>query len=352
MNRRDEEVYARELKRVAKQLGLSQSGDVEGTIIRHCLAQFRRWLSSYGEFDALSDVVDDFATSLDMRLEEVHSQADVDALIDGMPSIERAAIAASGAEFNEQTDALTILRVNREPWERAYLAIINCQESHIFRRYFSKWHEIVHRLLEGDQLSLALRETRVNRPEPEEILVDRVAAELAFFPDIFGSLVREECGVDGRLTFETIYRVRERLVPEASYDATLRACLRYSNVPIWLLRCSMALKASEARRMNSPQLRLIPDKPPEAKLRVREVVWGNHTEGLNVRFHPNMRVPESSIISRVSRGSWEVGGEETEPLDIWETSSGGPIGYGEIHVEVEEGMTGELLALVQMKDSS
>ena len=347
MTRREHEAYARELRRVAERLGLSRSGDLESAIIRHCLDQFRLWLSSYGKFEALSDVVDDFATSLDMRLEEVFSPADIEALIKEMPTIERAAIAASGVAFGESTDALTILRVNREPWERAYLAIINCQESHIFRRYFSKWHEIVHRLLEGDQLSFALRETKVDRPEPAEILVDRVAAELAFFPDIFGPVVREECLVDGRLTFETINRVRERLVPDASYDATLRACLRHSEAPMWLLRCSIRLKTGEMRRLNSPQMRLIPDNPPEAKLRVREVVRSARAEELNVQFHPNMRVPESSIVFQTFKGSRAVGGEETEPLDIWETSSGGPIGHGEIHIEVEEGGVDEISALVQ-----
>ena len=350
MPRREQYTYELELRRVADQLGLSRSVDLEDAIIRHCLDQFRGWLSSYGEFEALSDVVDDFATSLDMRLEEVHSPADIETLLDGMPPIERAAIAASGAEFGESTDALTILRVNRQPWERAYLAIINCQESHIYRRYFSKWHEIVHRLLEGDQLSFAFRETKVDRPEPGELLVDKVAAELAFFPDIFGPVVREECTAEGRLTFASISRVRERVVPEASYDATLRACLRHSDAPVWLLRCSMGMKADEMRRLNSPQMRLIPDKLPEEKLRVREVVRSIHTEGTNVHFHRNMRVPESSIVFRAFEGAQAARVEATETLAIWETSSGGPIGHGEIHVEVEEGVDGEIAALVQLLD--
>ena len=344
----ESDAYGQELQRVAQRLGLRQSGDLESAIIGHCLNQFRHWLSSYGEFVVLSDVVDDFATSLDMRLEEVHSPSDIDALMSEMPPIERAAIAASGAEFGETTDALTILRVNRAPWERAYLAIINCQESHIFRRYFSKWHEIGHRLLEGDQLSFALRETKVDRPEPTEVLVDKVAAELAFFPDIFGPVVHEESLTDGRLSFETIHRVRARLVPDASYDATLRACLRYTEAPMWLLRCSMGLRAGELRRLNSSQLSLIPEDPPEAKLRVREVVRSSRTEGLDMRFHPNMRVPESSIVFQTFRGSRSVSGRDIEPLDIWETSSGGPIGHGDIHIEVEEGGDGEISALIQL----
>lgn len=56
-------------------------------------------------------------------------------------------------------------------------------------------------------------------------------------------------------------------------------------------------------------------------------------EDLGIRFHPNMRVPESSIVTLGFHDEWGEPKEGTEALDTWETSSGGPIGYGEVHFE-------------------
>ena len=126
-------------------------------------------------------VGDPFALSLDVRFEEIRGPADMDGLLNRMEGREQATLAALRGEFGADTDAATVLRVNRQPWEPAYLAVINCEGWHEFRRYFSKWHELAHRLLEGSQLTFVLRQTKVERMEPEEVLVDKVAAALAFF---------------------------------------------------------------------------------------------------------------------------------------------------------------------------
>ena len=335
MNRRQRDAYQWELKRVAKELGLAQTGDIEAAIIAHCLDQLREWAVSYGNPDTLSELTDHFATSLGMQLKEVRGQEDIDSLLGQVAPEQRAVIANLKAELGDDTDAVTILRMNRKPWDQVYLAVINCQDWHEFRRYFSKWHEIVHRLIEGQQLTFAFRHTKVTKLEPEEILVDRVAAALAFYPDIFAPIANEEIERDGRLTFAAIDRIRDRVVPDASREATVLACVRHLARPAWFLRCGMGLKAEEARRVNSPQTHMFANEPPREKLRVRTGAPTATGKAIGIRFYPNMQVPEDSVVAKVFHDPQGITEEAREYLEDWSTSSGGPIGSGVIEVEAE-----------------
>ena len=344
------ETYQEVLQRAANQLGLSGSRDLEPAIIDHCLNQLRDWLLTHGEPETLSQLVDRFAMSLDVRFEEVRGPADMDALLNRMEARERPTFAALRSEFGDDTDAATVLRVNRQPWEPAYLAVINCEGWHEFRRYFSKWHELAHRLLEGSQLTFALRQTKVERAEPEEILVDKVAAALAFFPDMFLPVFVEECTKEGGLTFAAVERVRERIAPDASREATLRASLHHTDTPAWFLRCSMGFTADERRNLNSAQMRLIPDDLPEAKLRIIGSSWNPAATALDIRFHRNMRVPDTSAVTEAFHDEQGAVMENVELLDDWETRSGGPIGSGAVRVEAARIDAEEVWALIQLLD--
>ena len=344
------ETYQETLQRAADRLGLSRSKDLEQAIIDYCLNQLRDWIVAHGESETLSQLLDRFAISLDVHFEEVRGPDDLDALLNRMQGSERVTFAALRAEFGDHIDAATVLRVNRKHWEPAYLAVINCEGRHEFRRYFSKWHELAHRLLEGSQLTFALRQTKVERDEPEEVLVDRIAGALAFFPDIFGPAFVEECSNDGGLTFGTVERLRERIAPDASFEATLRACLRHTGKPAWFLRCLMGFTADEQRKLDSLQLQLMPAEPPEPKLRVLASTWSPAAATLNVRFHHNMRVPETSAVAMAFEDEWGVATEKVEALDNWETSSEGPIGAGDIRVEAMRTDAEEVWALIQFLD--
>ena len=183
------------------------------------------------------------------------------------------------------------------------------------------------------QFAFAFRRTIENRPEPGEALVDRVAATLAFYSDMFEPVVREEFAKEGRLTFDVINNVRERIAPDASREATANACLRHVPSPVWFLQCHMGLKISEVLKLNSPQMSFFPEESPEIKLRVRIGSYSSSAEDLGIRFHPNMRVPESSIVTLGFNDAWGKPKQGAEALDAWKTNSGGPIGYGNIHLE-------------------
>ena len=325
--------YELELKRVAEELRLGPTGNFEDVIVEHCLTRLRAWVAVHGTPRTLSELANEFAASLDMRVTEVRTEDDIDAVLEEVAPVQKAVIGDLKAEFGGDTDAVTVRRLNPNPWDRKYWAIINCQGWHEYRRYYTKWHEIVHRLLDGQQLAFAFRRTKENRPEPGEALVDRVAATLAFYPDMFEPVVREAFAREGRLTFDVIDNVRERIAPDASREATANACLRHVPSPVWFLQSRMGLKASEVRKLNNPQMSFFPEESPEAKLRVRIGSYSPSAEELGIRFHPNMRVPESSIVTLGFNDAWGDPQQGTETLDAWETSSGGPIGYGEIHLE-------------------
>ena len=348
MNRLRDGGYGFELKRVAQELSLGSTGNFEDMIVEHCLARLRAWVAAHGTPQTLSQLANEFAASLDMQITEVRTEADIDTVLEDLAPVQKKVIGELRTEFGGDTDAVTVRRLNPKPWDREYWALINCQGWHEFRRYFSKWHEIVHRLLDGQQLAFAFRRTSRNRPEPAEVLVDRVAATLAFYPDMFEPVVREEFAKERRLTFDGIDRVRERIAPDASREATANACLRHIPSPVWFLQCRMGLKASEMRTVNNPQMSFFPEESPESKLRVRNGSSSPPAEELGVRFYPNMRVPESSIVSLGFHDAWGEPQLGTEALDAWETSSGGPIGCGEIHLEAMRSGDDEVWAIAHL----
>lgn len=111
----------------------------------------------------------------------------------------------------------------------------------------------------------------------------------------------------------------------------------------------MGLKASEARKLNNPQMSFFPEEPPEDKLRVRRGSYSPSAEDIGIRFHPNMRVPESSIVTlgfHDERGEPKTG---MEALDTWETTSGGPIGYGDVHFETMKIGNEEVWAIAHLE---
>lgn len=335
MNSLEKQSYNNELKRVAGRLGLPRTGNVEEAIIRYCQNQVAAWIKEHGQPKTLSELSELFAASLSMSIEEIYNEADLKELLKRIPPNLEPIMVRLQTEFDDDTDAVTVRRNNHKPWEYPFLAVINCQGWHAFRRYFTRWHEIVHRLVEGQQLRFAFRHTRTYRPEPEEILVDRITAVIAFYPDIFEPAFHEELQHAGRLTFKVVDETRDKIAPDASREATLLACLRCCSFPVWFVRSRLGYKRMEEQILASPQMSLLPnfDHKPEAKLRVREAACSPVASSLGIRIHQNMRVPDDGIIAQAFWDPLGIIHTGSEQLHTWQTSSSGSIGYGNIEVE-------------------
>ncbi len=351
MAKQNQLAYESELGRVAKNLKIPKRGNIEAAIIGYCQGKLARWIAVHGRPKTLTELLELFVASLNMDIVEIHDETDVSSLLENIPPSREPVMARIQSELDDQTDAITIQRSGHESWERPFLAIVNCQDWHSRRAYFTKWHEVVHRMLEGQQLRMAFRKTQAPHTEPAEVLVDRVAAKLAFYPEIFKPFVIRELESTGKLTFGGADRVRQEVVPEASLQSTVIACLDCCTHPMWFVVCAKGYKRDEERRLSSKQTRLFPDdrQLPQKKLRVRQVGRNSSAASLDLMPYQNMRVPDSSIIAQALTDSFCLTHHGTESLSDWQTSASGPIGYGELEVEAFR-RDDEVWALLRMKN--
>jgi hypothetical protein len=336
VNRSDRDAYDQQLHAAAKRLGLPLRGNIETNIIQYCHAELGKWIVAHGQPLTLTELLELVTASLNLDIKEIWSQSDLDQLLRTIPPAVEPGMALLATELDDKTDAIIFQRQHQRAWERPFLAVINCSGWHGLRRYFSKWHEIVHLILDGKQLRFAFRRTLSDRREPEEILVDRVAAVLAFYSDIFDPVFRRKIAFSGRLTFDVVDAVRNEVVPDASRLATLLACLSRCHFPVSFIRAKMGYKRSEEKLLAEYGTSLFPREfpPPRAKLRVHDVSHSPAMEKSGIRIHKNMEIPKSSIIgSSLNNVKGDIG-RGREQLASWRTSSTGPIGYGEIEVEV------------------
>jgi hypothetical protein len=343
--------YENELIRVAKNLKLNKRGNIEAAIIEYCWGKLAGWIKVHGQPKTLTELLKLFVASLNMDFVEINGEADMNTLLENIPPSREPVMASIKSELDDQTDAITIQRSRCESWERPFLAIINCRDWHSRRAYFTKWHEIVHRILEGQQLRMAFRKTRAHRTEPEEVLVDRVAASLAFYPEIFRPFMMRELASTGKLTFDGADRVRQEVVPEASLQSTVIACLDCCPHPMWFVVCGMGYKREEERRLSNKQTRLFPDNRqlPQKQLRVQQVGCNSPGTMLGIMPYQNMRVPGSSVVAQAFADSFCLTHRGTESLSDWQTSDSGPIGYGELEVEAFR-RDDEVWALLRLKN--
>ena len=323
MNRQSKVEYIREAQRAAEHLGLPSHGpSADMGIVDYCHRKVSGLVAQHGLPVTAAELLEMMAASLNVEFVEIHSEEDWDNLYARIPLSREPALAVVAAEFQEDTDAVTIRRRAPEQWGRPYLAVINCQEWHYHRRYFTKWHELVHRLIDGEQLQFVCRSSREDEKDPGEILVDKVAGVLAFYPDIVKPVAKETLDTLG-LSFQAADALRNSTAEEASRQASALALLPYVGQPAWLIRCAKRLNRSQANSRNHLKY--------DPQLRVIEVSSNSQAIESGIRVHQWMRVPKTSLVQL----SWQNGVEQTgrEDLADWETSAGGPIGFGLVSVD-------------------
>ena len=113
--------YELELNRVAKELRLGRTDKVEGMIIEHCLALLRGWVAVHGTPETLTELANEFAASLNLLITEVHTEADIDAVLEELTPVQKAVIGELKTEFGGDTDAIIVRRLDPKPWDRGVL---------------------------------------------------------------------------------------------------------------------------------------------------------------------------------------------------------------------------------------
>lgn len=184
-----------------------------------------------------------------------------------------------------------------------WVAVINSQETES-RAYWSRPHEIVHRLAEPPQRRLPFFRHRTDHGNRVERIIDLGAAELAFPRSVFGQLVQNVAHRD--LTWDLVQAIRKQFAPTASFQSAAKAFIHYWPHPVFLLTAEVRGRVSQ------------PSK--DVALRVDIDGFSTSAAFSGVRFFPNMRVPESSPIFQTYQSAQPI--TDYENLGKWTTSGG------------------------------
>jgi hypothetical protein len=184
-----------------------------------------------------------------------------------------------------------------------WVAVLNLQETQA-RAYWSRPHELMHRLAEPPQRRLPFYRHRTDALNRLERIIDLGAAEIAF-P---GVAIRPRVMRVGshELTWDLINAIRAGFAPTSSLLSAAKAVLRFWPQPAFLLQARMRGRVSR------------PDV--DVALRVNVEGWTESTKDSGVQFFPNMRVPQSSPLFQTFETKRNI--SDIESLGSWETSRG------------------------------
>jgi hypothetical protein len=251
-------------------------------------------------------IIASVARELGVQFEEVRSQADIQQLekkyLEGQKELGFGLLAHELA--NPEVDALLFERINAiagapDQW----VAVLNLLKTQS-RAYWSRPHELIHRLAEPPQRRLPFYRHRTDARNRLERIIDMGAAELAFPRVAFGPRVMAVTNHD--LTWEIVERTKMDFAPTSSLLSAAKAFIRFWPHPAFLLQASM-----RGRRGH-------PNK--DIALRVSVEGFSATSQQSGVRFFPNMRVPPTSSIYHTLREGHSVSGFES--LARWTTSDG------------------------------
>ena len=309
---------------MANALRLTGSDNVQ-SIIDFCFGKIAKWIKAHGPVHTIWDLEKLVCEKLNLVIYDIWGDNDLDELIKNFVDEGDIVFAHLKADFDEKTFATLIRRKLINPKaEEQYVAIIDCRGNKGPRRFFSRWHEIAHLLTLYRQMELPLHRSTVEK-DPTEKLMDIIAGEVGFYGPLFVPMLAGEIHKSGGLTFAVVESVRAQFCPDASFQSTLNACVAHCGSPAILLEIGMGYKIEELRKLNSPQIDLLPPAPPKPQLRVLNSVSNPQARSISFRIPRNMRVPKSSVLATVFNAgadSLSVAAEGSENLYAWDSSDG------------------------------
>jgi hypothetical protein len=251
-------------------------------------------------------IIESIAAHLGVRFEEVHSDHDI-------VHLERKYLVAKkelgfgllAHELKDPgVDAVLIQRMHaaHDAPDR-WVAVLNMQQTRA-RAYWSRPHELTHRLAEPPQRRLPFYRHRKDAQNRLERIIDLGAAELAFPATALGPRVRAVGSQE--LTWDLITALRLQFAPTASLLCAAKAIFRFWPQPAFLLQAKFQGRASGHN--------------VDVALRVTLEGRTDGTSSSGVQFFRNMRVPPTSPLSHTFETGRNV--SDVENLKHWVTSSG------------------------------
>lgn len=231
-----------EVYELARCLGIESTDPAVGIVV-HCRQLADRWVSEIGGVgpSGIQDIAafESLITrKLSMVVEEIYAESDFDRITNhyarGKSEYVFAGLRARFDDLENPAFGVLIQRnlaLADDPDQ--FVAVVDCREDpsseKYARRYFTKWHEIAHRMTTHRfPTDPAYRA----EDDPIETLVDAVASELGFYEPFLGPELERALANENWLTFEMIQSIIEGVFPEASFQSTLFACMRLLPTPM------------------------------------------------------------------------------------------------------------------------
>jgi len=333
---------------LATQLGLGGAADPVVAILDSCRRRIDRWVAEVGGISSIERLEALVAGKLQMFFEEIRSEADFARIKDVYAAGKRDAVfAAMKMKFEDEgnpTYGALVRRKNvADDAPDRYVAVIDCRGDKLHRRFFTRWHEIAHRLTTHADLDEPVYRSE---HDPLEQMMDRVASHVGFYEPLFGPAFDREMVGRSKLTFEVVELIRRRAFPEASFQSALVACHRRLAEPAVYLEASEAFKAEDRREINRGRQWLIEDLRPVPELRAVKVFPNDAAKLKGLFIIPKMRIPESSQVHRIFCDDTLASGVTSENLGQWEHSGGKRLADQDVWVEARKARD-RVIALVQ-----
>jgi hypothetical protein len=340
---------APEIIALADELGVGGVAPVDG-ILGHCRRRLDGWVKEAGgvaTIDALESLV---ASRLQMTFEEVRSDEDFDRLTEVYARGKKEFVFAGMRTKFDDADKLTYGALVQRRHARTdstdrFVAVIDCRGFKLARRFFTRWHEIAHRLTtHTDMLEPVYR----SEHDPIERLMDEIAGHIGFYEPIFQPAYRQASRGKQHLSFSTVETIISSAFPAASFQATLFACTRRLSTPVIYLEAALAHKKEVKRRLHTPSL--FGDDLPPGELRAVKVIPNAAAQEEGFFIPTNMRVPVASVIHRLFDAEPLSDGDGQEDLGQWE-SQGKPLEGRAVVVEGRK-VADRVIAIVQPADKT
>lgn len=207
---------APEIAKLARELECESANNPVEAILDHCRQRVRSLLRDY-PVATLTELLDVVAADVDTKFVEVHNNQELKDVRNYFFKRGENGFARLNEELGPKALAITFRRLRPGKGEPAYISVVDARGEKLFRVYFSKFHEVAHllTLTDPNRLKFCRTHEAVDYALPEEVLMEEIAAELGFFPDIV------ERHAEGPISFEKIRLVRDRLCKNASWYSSV-----------------------------------------------------------------------------------------------------------------------------------
>jgi hypothetical protein len=339
---------ASEVADLAATLGLGGAGDPVDAILCHCRSRIDGWVAEVGGVRDIRQLEALVTGKLQLVFEEVRAVEDFDRIKDQYARAKKDPVFATMRLKFEDGDNPTygalVRRKNVGPdAPDRYVAVIDCRGFKALRRFFTRWHEIAHRMTTDADFDEP--EYR-SEHDPIERLMDEIAGHVGFYGPLFDPVFQAAHRGKELLTFSTVEAVVCQSFPDSSFQATLNACAKRLPTPVIYLEAALGHKAVVKREIEDDSPRLFAFEEPAPELRAVRVVANEAAQAEGFVIPQNMRVPGSSVIRSLFEADGERDATSQEDLAMWSDSKGKRLEGRAVAVEARK-VADRVIAVVQ-----